>query len=120
MDQKALLEKTVAAYKQIIQLINDKKKDEFFSYLYTKEAENSQSEYSSKSDLQESLDAYLKPFTDPTFKFQPLENYKMVLYGNGKIVCLEQESTDLRLKGESAFWGKYTDKNDNIYSGPHS
>lgn len=116
MDQKELLQKTVSAYKKIWQLMDERKKDEYFNYLYTKEVETSQSEYSSKDDLQESLNAYLVPFDNDTFKMEPLENYKMKLYANGKIVCLEQDTQDLRAKGKSALWGKYKDKNHTLGS----
>ncbi|MBB5636265.1 hypothetical protein HDE68_002153 [Pedobacter cryoconitis] len=32
------------------------------------------------------------------------------LYGNGNLVCLEQNSMDIRFRGESALWGKYKNK----------
>lgn len=44
---------------------------------------------------------------------QPLENYKMVLYGGGRLVRLEQTSPNKRLRGESALWAKYKDEDGN-------
>ncbi|MBB6272817.1 hypothetical protein HDF26_003277 [Pedobacter cryoconitis] len=110
MDQKELLQKTETAYKLIWQLLDEHQTEDFFGYLYAKEIETCQSEYSSNEDLKETLDAYLKPFTKSSYKLEPLANYKMSLYGNGKLVCLEQNSMDIRFRGESALWGKY--KND--------
>ena len=57
----------------------------------------------------------MQPYTDDSYQMQPLENYKMVFYGDGKAVALEQTSTDIIYKGESAFWAKYkTEKGSNM------
>jgi len=45
---------------------------------------------------------------------QPLEGYKLKLYGGGKLVCLEQTSLDPRLRGELALWAKYKDEDGNV------
>lgn len=114
MNQKELLMKTENAYKQVWQMQNQEKVDDFFALLYSKEKENAQCEYSTKNDLEESLANYLEPHSAKDYKMQPLENYKMVLYGGGRLVRLEQTSTDRRLKGESALWSKYKDEDGNV------
>ena len=58
---------------------------------------------------------YLEPFSIKTYKPEPLENYKMVFYGDGKIVALEQTSMDVRLRGEGALWGLSNDEDENAY-----
>ncbi len=63
--------------------------------------------YETRAELEENLEAYLEPFTIESFKLEALENYKMVFYSDGKIVCLELASLDNRLRGKSALWGKY-------------
>lgn len=50
MDQKKLLLKTENAYKQVWQLLKDKKENEYFSLLSKKELETSQAEYNLKLD----------------------------------------------------------------------
>ena len=114
MDEKKLLEKTENAYRQVWQLLKDKKEDEYFSLLSKKELETSQAEYSSKTDLEETLSAYLESFTDPSYEMQPLKGYKLTLYGGGKLACLEQTSLDQRLRGELALWAKSKDEDGNI------
>ena len=47
-------------------------------------------------------------FTEPTFKLEPLANYRMQLYGNNKIICLELFTENLKFKNNWAIWGKYT------------
>lgn len=106
-DPHILEKKVITFYKNQWELINNKKTDDYFSYLFLKEKETCQSTYDTRTDLEENLEAYLQPFTIDSFKLEPLENYKIVFYGDGKIVCLELTSLDNRLRGESALWGKY-------------
>ncbi|ACU03708.1 hypothetical protein [Pedobacter heparinus] len=114
MDQKELLTKTENAYKQVWQMQNDEKVDDFFALLFNREKENAQCEYSTKNDLEESLENYKIPLSAKNYKMQKLENYKMVLYGGGRLVRLEQTSVDKRLRSESALWAKYKDEDGNV------
>lgn len=106
LNPEVLEKKVVAFYKNQWNIIYEKKVDDFFSYLYLKESESSQSTYDSRAELEENLQAYVEPFTNETFKLEPLENYKLKLYGDGKIVCLELTSLDSKMRGKSALWGK--------------
>ncbi|WP_163408087.1 hypothetical protein [Flavobacterium ajazii] len=108
-----LQKKVTDFYKNQMRLLKEKKTEEYFSYLELKEKETCQSLFYNKKDLQEVLDAYLESFTIPNYEFQPLENYKLKLYGDGRIVCLEIDSLDNKLKGESALWAKF-DEGDGI------
>ena len=110
MDQKKILAKTENAYKQVWQLLKDHREDEYFNLLGKKEIETSQAEYSSKIDLEETLNSYLKPFSDPSYDLQPLNDYKLVLYGK-KLVCLELISLDKKLRGKSALWIQFKNEN---------
>jgi hypothetical protein len=105
-----LEEKVVDFYKNQWKILNEKRKDDFFSYLDLKERETCQSLFYNKDELQETLQAYLEPFVINDYKLEPLENYQLKLYGAGKIVCLELLSLDSRLRGESAIWGKYKEE----------
>lgn len=106
--KKEILEEKVADfYKKQWNLISEKKEDEYFSYLELKEKETCQSLFYNKTELQEILDSYLEAFTIKDYNLQPLEKYNLKLYGDGKIVCLELNSQDKNLKGESALWAKY-------------
>jgi len=111
-DQKKLLAKTENAYKQVWQLFKDHREDEYFHLIGKKEIETSQAEYSSKIDLEETLNSYLKPFADPSYDLQPLNDYKLVLYGK-KLVCLELISLDKKLRGKSALWIQFKNENGN-------
>lgn len=108
--KEILEEKVVNFYKKQWDIIDKKSVDDYFSYLELKEKETCQSEFSNKTELQENLDAYLEVFNNSTFKLEPLENYIIKLYGDGKIVCLELKSVDKIMRGKSALWGKYKDE----------
>lgn len=102
-----LEEKVVDFYKNQWNMINEKKVDDYFSYLELKEKETCQSLFFKRLELEEILKSYLEAFTIPNYKLQPLENYKLKFYGNGKIVSLELESLEGKMRGKSALWAKY-------------
>ncbi|WP_316804295.1 hypothetical protein [Pedobacter nototheniae] len=107
MDQKELLTKTEKAYQYYWNLIKDKKSDDYFRLIFKGNAAEITATYISQEALKESESEDKFIFNEATFKLEPLNNYKMHLYGNGKIVCLEQTSEDLRLKNKTPIWGKY-------------
>ncbi|MBF4519563.1 hypothetical protein IRZ71_24765 [Flavobacterium sp. ANB] len=103
-NQEKLEQKVVDFYKNQWRLINDKEIEEYFSFLELKEKETCQSVFNSRKELEENLSAYLEPFINSTFKLEPLENYQLKFYGDGKIVCLELTSTEAKMRGKSALW----------------
>ncbi len=105
-----LEEKVVNFYKNQWNMINEKKEDDYFSYLELKEKQTCQSLFYNKAELQETLESYQEAFTIKDYKLQPLENYKLQLYGDGKVVCLELTSLESKMRGKSALWAKF-DKN---------
>ncbi|PXY40617.1 hypothetical protein DMB65_11965 [Flavobacterium cheongpyeongense] len=106
-NQKRLQEKVLDFYKNQWNILNNKKREEYFSYVEKKEKEICQSLFSTERDLEETLIEYLEPFTIKNYQIQPLENYKLKFYGDGKIVCLELTSNDSKMRGKSALWAKF-------------
>jgi len=105
--KEILEEEVVNFYKKQWEIINEKREDDYFSYLELKEKETCQSLFYNKIEMEETLESYQEAFIIKDYKLQPLENYILKLYGEGKIVCLELNSQDKNLKGESALWAKY-------------
>ncbi|WP_163408085.1 hypothetical protein [Flavobacterium ajazii] len=106
-NKEKLEQKVVDFYKNQLTLLKAKKKEEYFSYLDLKEKETRQSLFFNKRELQGILDLYLDPFTIPNHQMQPLENYKLKFYGDGRIVCLELTSQESKMRGKSALWAKF-------------
>lgn len=108
-DKKELETAVVNFYKKMWNIYNDKKNpDQLFPYIEQKDKELVQSLFQDEYEIKENLKAHLRPFVNPTYQLQPLENYKMTLYGDGKIVALEQTSMDIRLRGRLALWAKFS------------
>lgn len=114
MDKKELEKKTVEAYNYLRDIIIDKRKDEYFPLVFNSDLRYVQSNYYSKAELKETAADDLFYFNTPSFKLEPIENYAMKIYGDGKLVCLEHTSNDLRLKGRSSLWGKYDAKEGGV------
>jgi hypothetical protein len=98
----------LAFYKKMWDIYNDKSKiEEQFPIIFNREMETSQSQYFGKEEVIETLDFYLVPNTMDYFEMQPLDNYKLVYYGDNKIVAFEQKSMDKKLRGQIAIWAKF-------------
>jgi hypothetical protein len=67
------------------------------------------SEYQNNDYIKDAWNEFVTTYDNPTYEFQPFENYKMEFFGDGRLVCLRQISTDVRLREQSALWGKYKD-----------
>lgn len=107
-DQKELENAVVAFYQKMWNIYNDEsKKEEQFPLIVEREREIARSKYYSPKDLEEILKENLLPYTNSTYEMLPLENYKMVFYGDGKSVALEQATLELPLRGYSALGAKY-------------
>jgi hypothetical protein len=75
------------------------------------------SEYASRKTIQKGWDEIVEIVTNPTFEMQPIENYKMVFYAEGRLVCLVSTSDDKKLKGRSVLLGRFKKgKSDSGYS----
>jgi hypothetical protein len=106
-DPKELEKAVLAFYQKMWDIYNDKSKiDAQFPLIYNREVESAQSQYFDKNDIEESLSFYLDPYNLEYFAMQPIENYKMVYYGDGKMVVLESTSMDKRFRGTIAIWAK--------------
>jgi hypothetical protein len=67
------------------------------------------SEYRDKDYIQEGWDEFKEPYNS-TYKILPLLPYKMVFYGDGKMVALVTTSIDVRYRSKSTLYGEYIDK----------
>ena len=115
-DKKELESAVVTFYKKMWNIYNDKnRKEAQFPLIVEREREIGKSKYYEKKDIEDIIQEFLLPYTNETYVMQPIENYKMVFYGDGKLTGLEQTTSDIRLRGQSAFWAKYkTAKGSNM------
>ncbi|TRX37437.1 hypothetical protein FNW52_05605 [Flavobacterium sp. ZT3R18] len=120
IDQNLLKEWVLKFYLSRKKEIDNKDLDAIARLAYLPLKEQFISEYSETDRIKKGWNEYVATYKNMTYQFQPFENYKMVLFGEGKIVCLRQISTDVRLREKSALWGKYKDENGNTRGDFHN
>ncbi|WP_108866771.1 hypothetical protein [Aquimarina aquimarini] len=111
-DPDILLDEVITIHEKYGQAIVDKDEETLFSMIYTKQKEMAQAVYADSLSVKEDLDNYKKYFELKGVKTEPLENYKMQFYGNGRVVTLMR--IDNNLKGKNAMRIKYI-KGDYYY-----
>ena len=107
VDRKKLEEAALKLYQNQWNSYKSKNADKVFSFLFQKETETTQASYADEKALLKIKDAYMKPFTIESFVLEPIQEYDYKLFGDGKLISLQQKSTDPRLRSNSALWGKY-------------
>ncbi|WP_395077681.1 hypothetical protein [Flavobacterium sp.] len=112
LNEKDLEKEVVSFYNEIISDYNNKKIESIEKKYYNRQLENAQSLYSFKREDSEKLVSEINKDVNKNQDLK-LENYKLVFYGNGKVVGLVR--TDGEFFGKSAFLG-LTDEDFYIYS----
>lgn len=107
LDRKKLEETTLNFYQNQWNLYKNKEKDKVFSFLFQKEKETTQASYDDEQSLLDTKNSYLKPFTIGSYALEQIKDYDFKIFGNGKLITLQQKSLDPRLRSNSALWGKY-------------
>ncbi|MNK59179.1 hypothetical protein D3C87_782790 [compost metagenome] len=107
MDTIALKKQLLAAYQQYHDWLQQRKLDEIAQQKLPAEKEMAQAFFYDKKTNENFLATFLQRWGQKNLEMQPLENYKVAVYGNGKIVTL----IDV-VDGSSPLWGNYkTDQN---------
>jgi len=114
LNQEKLLNETVRFFQKQHRIYENKDENALFSYLFYKEKEMRQSEYESQQDFEEIVNLYTHPFSFRDYEIQPLKDYKLIFYGHGKLITLQQASEDVMFRNESSLWYKYTNENNEI------
>lgn len=111
-DKNILESEVLKFYKGYTDNFVSKDIDELSRKIYKREFEKSESNYfNTKEDSQKIFNSLLKEI-NTVQTILPLEKYKMIFYGNGKIVSLIRIDDEFR--GESAIIGE-TEDNYNFY-----
>ena len=108
MDRKELEEKVVAFYTQFHSWYQNKEDIKILNSEYNRSLELSQANYVDKKGIEKQKNGLSSFFAENEFTLEPLENYEIQFFGNGRMVALIR--TDNRNRGESALRIKYTNK----------
>ncbi len=105
-----LTKEVVAAYEELRLLMNNKDLDGMANKLYNSFKVESQQLYFDEFDIEEQWNKYIVPHSHNGFKMMPLENYKLVIYGNGKLVGLELKGP--KYEGSPALWSQHNESTE--------
>ncbi|NQX38109.1 hypothetical protein SAMN05421820_101116 [Pedobacter steynii] len=110
LDQKVLEQKTIEFYKAYAKIYENRGTDLQAKLKFGEERRNAVAFYKKQSDIDDLWKVYLNRFDYKNKKIQPIENYKMVFFGEGKIVFLLSNSLEYPNRGAGALRVNYIDK----------
>jgi hypothetical protein len=107
-----LTKEVVAAYTEMREIFQKKDTKRLAAVSYNKEKRIAQQLYYTKKKSPERWEVdYLDDFNAEEnigYTMEPIENFRLVFYGNGRLVALER--TDIQYRGGSALLAKYKNK----------
>ncbi|WP_445721798.1 hypothetical protein [Flavobacterium sp.] len=106
MDKKELEEKLLKAYQQVWDVYNNKEYDNIARISFDTWKDEFSSLYKSKEDITEIWNSYLTAYKSNSFEMQPIVDYKLEFFGNGKLVALMSTNPDFRNRGNTVLWAK--------------
>lgn len=113
IDQDLLKKWVIKFYNLRKKTVEDNNKDALARQVFLGFKEQFIAEYQNRDYIKDAWNEFISKYDNPTYQLQPFENYKMVFFGDGRLVCLRQISTDVRLREQSAMWAKYKDAKGN-------
>ncbi len=113
-DQEQLLVEVLRATQAYANCFKSKDTVGVTNLVYNKEVEYQQANFCGKEDSEEQWKYYLENFNLPDAIVQPIENYKMRIYGDGRLVTLERN--DFPYIGEPVVRINYMEGNRKMIS----
>ncbi|RVU91180.1 hypothetical protein EH230_09865 [Flavobacterium columnare] len=106
MDKKVLEQKLLAKYQEVWQVYNNKQYDDIARISYENLRDQFIAKYDKKDYINKVWEMLMEIYKQPTFEMQPLKDYKLVFFADGKFVALMQTNLDRRVRGNTALWAK--------------
>lgn len=111
---KALTEEAVKVYEELRLNFQNGKKNKIANFIYEAEKLTAQQIYYSKKDVEEQWNNYFEDNKNKEFTMMPIENFRLVFYGNGRMIGLEQIGP--KRQRASSLWSKYIQKDKSTYT----
>lgn len=106
MDQKQLMTKLLAKYREIWQIYKNRELDNIARIEFDNLKNLFVSTYADIETIRENWNAYYEIYKKASLEMQPIENYKLEFFANGKLVALMLDTKDNNLRGNTALWAK--------------
>ncbi|SDD52375.1 hypothetical protein SAMN04487894_1104 [Niabella drilacis] len=87
-DEKKLLQEVIEVNQRYLDLFKNKDINGLQAMVYKKEQETQQADFDDQAGSSENYTAYTGVFDLPDAEFLPIENYKLKIFGNGRLVTL--------------------------------
>ena len=111
MDQKLLMTKLLAKYKEVWQIYKNRELDNIARLEFDNLKHYAISNYETKETIAEDWEVFYNVFkSNNTLEMQPLANYKLEFFADGKLVALMLDTKDNKIRGNTALWIKLKDE----------
>ena len=111
MDQKLLMTRLLAKYKEVWQIYKNRELDNIARLEFDNLKHYAISNYETKETIAEDWEVFYNVFkNNNTLEMQPLENYKLEFFADGKLVALMLDTKDNKIRGNTALWIKLKDE----------
>ena len=112
LDQKLVEKKALEFHNTYQKIYENQDADALAKIRFGKEVITCQAYFKNSLDIKEIWNEYLGFLNAKNKEFIPLNNYKKVIYGDGKIIVLLQKSLEKRYRGLSAMLYTYLDSDN--------
>ena len=110
MDQKQLMTKLLAKYKEVWQIYKNRELDNIARLEFDMLKYYAVSHYATKEVIKKNWDFLYDNYKNTSFEMQPLANYKLEFFADGKLVALMLDTKDNKIRGNTALWIKLKDE----------
>lgn len=99
--------KILQEYTKLKDIYQNKEYDNIARISYSNLKNQVISKYQTREYINNVWMMLMEIYKEPTFEMQPIENYKMVFFADGKLVALMQNTKDSRVRGNTSLWAKF-------------
>ncbi|AEW86738.1 hypothetical protein ACSLMH_11410 [Flavobacterium columnare] len=106
MDKKELEAKLLSAYQKVWNIYQNKEYDNIAKISFDSMKDELVSKYASKEEVAEYWNYLLTAYKSDTFQMQPIKDYKLEFFADGKLVALMLTTKDNNYRGNTALWAR--------------
>ncbi len=110
IDKKVLEQKVLKQYQRFVNSVKNKDENTYWELYYHKVAYFAKANFLTEEEIEDLIkegEIYYEKMS-----YQPIENYEMVFYDEGRLVCFESKSNELEFKGKSPLIATAVNPND--------
>ena len=98
--------KLLAKYKEVWQIYKNRELDNIARLEYDSLKDLFISHYATPKTIKENWAVIYDNYKNGTFEIQPIENYKLEFFADGKLAALMLDTKDNKIRGNTVLWAK--------------